>query len=116
MDEIDAYQRAFMTPDQEAARNDLAQRLENTILEWVHERAVNSIVRGGDIVVLFEAVMSLFSGRLAFIDTMFEQWCLDKYCPLPPRPAAAHDRRGNTAPGILAGVFRKWKRARRKRS
>jgi hypothetical protein len=71
--------RSHLTPEQIAASQELADRLENTIIDWIKQRNSNH-----NILEIFEALMSLLSGRLAFIDSMFEQWCLDKYRPLPP--------------------------------
>lgn len=68
-----------MTPEQEADSKELADILENAILEWTEKRkGQNSLDE------IFEALLSLMTGRLAFIDSAFELYCLDKYCPLPP--------------------------------
>jgi hypothetical protein len=78
-------QEGDLTPEQEADINELADLLENTIVEGIEKRAVNDVAKGGDMLIVFEALLSMFGGRLAFIDSMFEQYCLSKYCPLPPQ-------------------------------
>lgn len=77
--EEETKRRSHLTPEQIAASQELADRLENTIYEWQKEQNVDN-----DLLEIFEAIMSLMTGRLGFIDSMFEQWCLDTYRPLPP--------------------------------
>jgi hypothetical protein len=68
------------TPEeQQAASEELADRLENLVVEW-HDARNSATV----IIEIAEAILSLI-GRLAFVDTLIEMHFQDKNDPLPPQ-------------------------------